>query len=182
MSTEREENVMSGIGDIWRQAAAKWTEVSAQVTDDDWDKPTTCEEWTVRDLVGHAMHWQAMGGGIVGAGTAPGDDWATTEPRLSAALDDPSNLEGTAEAMGGMPKQQVAGFLIGDLVIHAWDLARSIGADDTLPVGAVEATLMGLQRVPPETLRSSKMFGEPVDVADDASPQDRLLAFVGRTP
>ena len=48
--------------------------------------------------------------------------------------------------------------------------------------GAVEATLIGLQRVPPETLRSSKMFGEQVEVADDASTQDRLLAYAGRTP
>lgn len=173
---------MSGIGDIWRQAAEKWTEVAAQVTDDDWDKPTTCDEWTVRELVDHAMRWQAMGGGIIGAGTTPGDDWATIEPKLSAALDDPTNLEGPADAMGGMPKQQAAGLLIGDLVIHAWDLARSIGADDTLPVGAVEATLMGLQRMPSEMLRSSGRFGEPVVVADDASPQDRLLAYAGRTP
>ena len=173
---------MLGIGDIWRQAAAKWSEVSAQVTEEDWDKRTTCDEWTVRELVGHAMHWQGMGGGILGAGTESGDDWATIEPKLSAAFDDPRNLEGTAEKMGGMPKQQVAGLLIGDLVLHAWDLARSIGVDDTLPPDAVEATLRGLQRVPPEMLRSSNMFGEQVEVADDASPQDRLLAYSGRRP
>ena len=173
---------MSEIGDIWRQAAAKWSEVSAQVTDDDWGKATTCEGWTVRDLVDHAIHWQGMGGGIVGAGTTPEDDWATIEPKLSAAIDDSGNLEGTSEEMGGMPKQQVAGFLIGDLVIHAWDLARSIGADETLPEAAVQATLMGLQRVPAEMLRASNMFGEALEVSDDASAQDRLLAFTGRTP
>lgn len=171
---------MSGIGDVWRQAAAKWSEVSAQITDDHWDQPTPCDEWTVRELVDHAMHWQAMGGGIVGAGTAPGDDWETVEPKLSAALDDPSNLEGNAEAMGGMPKQQVAGLLIGDLLIHAWDLARSIGADDTLPDAAVESTFVGLQRVPEAMLRGSNTFGPALEVADDASPQERLLAFAGR--
>ncbi len=173
---------MSGIGDIWRQAAAKWSDVTAQITDDDWGKPTPCTEWTVRELVDHAMHWQGMGGGILGAGTQPGDDWATIEPKLSAAIDDPANLEGTAEQMGGMPKQQVAGFVIGDLLIHAWDLARAIGTDESLPEPAVEATLMGLQRVPAEMIRSSTMFGEPIDVADDADPQTRLLAFAGRTP
>jgi uncharacterized protein (TIGR03086 family) len=173
---------MSAIGDVWRQAAEKWSEVSAQITDDQWEQPTPCEQWTVRDLVDHAMHWQAMGGGMLGAGTSPGDDWEVIRPKLSEALDDSGNLEGNAEAMGGMPKQQAAGFVIGDLLIHSWDLARSIGADDTLPADAVEATLIGLQRVPPETLRSSKMFGDPVEVADDASAQDRLLGFVGRTP
>jgi uncharacterized protein (TIGR03086 family) len=172
---------MTQIGDVWRQAAAKWSEVSAELSDDDWDKPTTCEGWTVRDLVDHAMHWQAMGGSMVGAGTQPGDDWATIEPKLSAALDDPANLEGNAEAMGGMPRQQVTGFVIGDLLIHSWDLARSIGVDDSLPEVAVQSTLMGLQRVPDEMLRGPNMFGPALPVSDDASPQERLLAFVGRT-
>lgn len=66
--------------------------------------------------------------------------------------------------------------------VASWDLARSIGADDTLPAGAVEATLMGLGRLPEEMLRSETMFGPAVEVAADASPQDRLLGFVGRQP
>lgn len=173
---------MSEIGDVWRQAAAKWSEVSAQIGDDDWGKSTPCDGWTVRELVDHAMHWQAMGGGILGAETTPGDDWASIEPKLSAALDVPENLEGTAEQMGGMPKQQTAGFVIGDLLIHSWDLARSIGADDSLPEAPVQATLMGLQRVPEEMLRGETMFGPPVEVADGASAQEQLLAFAGRTP
>ncbi len=173
---------MSELGDVWRQAAAKWSEVSAQITDDDWERSTPCADWTVRDLVDHTMQWQSTGGAIVGAGTSPGDDWATIEPKLSVALDDPSNLEGVAEQMGGMPKQQAAGFVIGDLLIHSWDLARSLGADETLPDGAVQATLMGLQRVPAEMLRSGTMFAPPIEVPDDASAQDRLLGFVGRTP
>ena len=41
---------------------------------------------------------------------------------------------------------------------------------------------MGLQRVPDAMLRSDNMFGPVVEVADDASPQDRLLGFLGRTP
>lgn len=171
---------MSQMGDIWRQAADKWSEVSAQITDDHWDQPTTCPEWTVRDLVDHAMQWQGNGGGMLGAGTSPGDDWDAIKPKLSEALDDPSNLEGNAEGFGGMPKQQVAGFVIGDLLIHSWDLARSIGADESLPEGAVQATLMGLQRAPDEMLRSATMFAPALEVADDASPQERLLAFAGR--
>jgi hypothetical protein len=41
---------------------------------------------------------------------------------------------------------------------------------------------MGLQRLPEEMLRSDRMFGPAVEVADDASAQDRLIAFVGRKP
>lgn len=173
---------MSGMADIWKQTADKFSQVLDQVRDDQWDAPTNCGEWTVRDLVDHAVGWQGNGGGMVGAGTTGETAWPTTKEALGEALADPSNLEGTAEEMGGMPKQQVAGFLIGDLAIHSWDLARAIGVDDTLPPAAVEATLMGLQRVPTETLRSSTMFGEPVEISDDASAQDKLIAFSGRQP
>lgn len=172
---------MTEQGDIWREAAAKWGQVATQIGDR-WDDPTTCDGWTVRDLVDHTMHWQGQGGGILGAGTSPGDDWATIEPALSAALDDAANLEGTAEAMGGMPKQQVLGFVVGDLLIHSWDLARSLGVDDSLPDGAVQATLMGLERVPEAMLRGENMFGPAVEVSADASPQERLLGFTGRQP
>lgn len=173
---------MAGPGDIWNQAADKWTEVSAQIGDDDWGKPTTCSEWTVRELVDHAMHWQGMAGGILGGGTEPGQDWEAVRPALGAALQDPANLEGTAESFGDMPKQAVVGLVIADLLIHSWDLARSIGADETLPDDAVEATMMGLGRMPEEMLRGGSMFGDPVDVGDGASAQDRLIAFAGRQP
>lgn len=171
---------MSEIAEIWRQAAAKWNEVASQIGEDDWSNATNCEGWTVKDLVDHTLHWQAAGGGMLGAGTKPGDAWSDIEPALSAALDDPANLEG--EAQGGMSKQQAVGFVIGDLLIHSWDLARSLGLDETLPMGAVQATLMGLQRVPEQMLRSENMFGPAVEVSPDASPQDQLIAFCGRQP
>jgi len=173
---------MSGPAEVWQQAADKFNAVLAEVGDDQWSTSTPCDEWTVRQLVDHIVYWQGMGGGILGAGTSGDDDWDKIEPALGTALRDPANLEGIAEQFNGMPKHQVAGFLIGDLVIHTWDLARSIGADEQLPEAAVDATMMGLERVPPEMLRSSNMFGPPVDVADDASAQDKLLAFVGRRP
>lgn len=167
---------------IWEHTAQKWTEVIAEVTDDDWSKPTTCEDFTVRQLVDHAMHWQAMGGGVIGAGTEPGAAWDDVRPAVAAALQDPTNLEGNAEAFGNMPKQQVLGLLITDLLVHSWDLARSIGADETLPPDAVAAASMGLRRMPEEMLRGGTMFGPEVEVPDDASDQDKLLAFAGRRP
>lgn len=173
---------MQGPGSVWQQAAAKWSEVAGQITDADWEKPTPCDGWSVRELVDHAMHGQAVGGAQIGAGTTSGESWETIQPALEAAFQDPANLEGPAEGFGGMPKQGVAGLVIGDLLVHTWDLARSIGADDTLPETAVESTLMGLQRLPDEMLRGDKMFGPPVEVPEGASVQDQLIGFVGRQP
>ncbi len=173
---------MHSVADIWGLAADKWDEVIAQVGDDDWTKATPCEEWTVRELVDHAMHWQGRGGGVFGADVEADADWATLRPALAAALTDPANLEGNAEALGGIPKQAVAGLITADLLVHSWDLATAIGADATLPDAATKSTLMGLQRLPEPMLRSDSMFGPAVEVADDASAQDKLIAFVGRTP
>ena len=167
---------------VWQQTVDKWNEVVAQVSDEQMSAPcATCPEWKVADLIEHTMHWQSQGAAAL-AGVDPSTEWADIQPAMSATLSDPSNLEGTVEAMGGMPKQQVAGFVIGDLLVHSWDLAQSIGADATLPAGAVRATYMGLQRAPEEMLRSETMFGPAVEVPADADPQTQLLGFVGRQP
>ena len=178
---------MSGPIDLWRPVADKWTDVYDQVRETDWDRPTPCSEWTVRDLVEHNLHWQATGGAMLGAATGAGDDWRAIRAAYAAHLADPSNLDGTVEEFARIPRQQLAAFLIGDLLIHSWDLARAIGADEVLPPVAVEATMGGLQHVPPELLRGHNplgqaMMGPAIDISDDASLQDRMLAYSGRRP
>ncbi len=173
---------MESVADVWGLAAGKWDDVVAQVGDADWDKPTPCSEWTVRDLVEHTMSWQARGSAVFGAEVGDDADWATVRPAMQSALSDPANLEGNAEQFGGTPKQAVAGLVTADLLIHSWDLARAIDADATLPEPAVQATLMGLQRMPEPMLRSERFFAAAVEVPDDASPQDQLIGFVGRQP
>ena len=172
---------MQGISDVWGMAADKWDEVMAQVGDADWDKSTPCDGWTVRELVDHAMYWQGQGGGVFGAEAAEGD-WAGLRASLQAKLADPASMEGVAEQLGGTPKPAVAGLITADLLVHSWDLATAIGADATLPEVAAESTLMGLQRLPEEMLRSPNMFGPAVDAGEDASAHARLIGFVGRQP
>jgi uncharacterized protein (TIGR03086 family) len=137
--------------------------------------------------VDHTLSWQAEGGGLIGADTTPGDDWDRIRAAFDALLSDPARLTGNVSEFGGVPKQDLAGFLIGDLLIHSWDLARSIGADETLPPETVEATTIGLHHVPPALLRGTnplgqKMMAQAVEVAADASSQDKMLAFTGRRP
>ena len=174
--------------DLWRPTADKWSEVYAQVGDQHWPNLTPCSGWTVRDLVDHVLAWQAKGGSLLGADIAPEDaDWERIRTAYSDLLADPTRLAGTVGEFAGIPKANLAAFLIGDLLIHSWDLARSIGADDTLPPDVVAATTDGLHHVPPDLLRGTnplgqKMMGPPTVVPDDASAQDKMLAFSGRTP
>lgn len=169
---------------IWQQASDCFEEKLAAVGDDQWENPTGCGDWTVKELVDHTIFWQANVGRIFGAEVSPEDGWDAIKAGISGALADPSALEGTIEGgpMNGMPKHQAMGLATGDALLHSWDLARAIGADDTLPAEAVQAVHMGLERVPEPMLRSPNMFGPAVEVSEDASAQDKLLGFAGRQP
>lgn len=175
---------MSGPIDIWKQAADNFERHHGSITDEQWSASTPCEEWSVRELVDHAVGVQVLMGGALGGTAGEGSDWATARASLEAALTAPDALDGSIDhpAMGQMPKHQVLGIAIGDLLIHSWDLARSIGADEILPAAAVEATAMGLGNMPEEFMRAPGRFGAVVEIGDDASAQDRLIAFAGRRP
>jgi len=179
---------MSAPLDLWRQTADKWSDVYGLVGDEQWANPTPCAKWRVRDLVDHTLAWQAQGGSLLGADVVPGEsDWERIRASFAALLADPAQLAGTVPEFAGIPKTNLAAFLIGDLLIHSWDLARSIGADEALPPEVVAATTDGLHHVPADLLRGTnplgqKMMGPAVEVSDDASAQDKMLAFTGRTP
>ena len=173
---------MIGQAEAWRMGADTWTALTGAMGDDHWDKPSTCDEWTVRELVDHTLYWQGMAGRLLSAGTQKGDDWNTLHTAISAALDDPTCLEGNDERFSDMPRHRVFGLMLADLLIHSWDLATSIGAEIALPEEAAEAAMFGLQRMPVEMLRSPNMFGPEVEVAADASAQNKLIGFVGRQP
>jgi uncharacterized protein (TIGR03086 family) len=173
---------MSGPGAVWQQAAETFDR-HWQAIGDQWDAQTPCTEWTVGDLVAHAVGTQVSMAGFIGVDAGADADWPAARAAMESALADPSKLEGTATGgpFDGMPKHQVIGVACGDLLIHAWDLARAIGADDTLPAEAVQATLMGLQRFPAEMMRSPGMFGAELEAAPDTDAQAKLIAFTGRT-
>ena len=67
-----------------------------------------------------------------------------------------------------------------DLAVHSWDLGKAIGYGAQLPRELAEFVLAQLDGA--GDLSGSGMFAEPVDVAGDATPQDKLVAATGRDP
>jgi uncharacterized protein (TIGR03086 family) len=175
---------MTGPIDVWTLAADNFDRHYEAITDDQWGASTPCNEWTVRELVDHAVDVQTRLGAALGGTAGEGSDWSTVHAAMKAALSAADALDGNINhpAMGEMPKHQVLGIAASDLLLHSWDLARAIGADGALPAAAVEAVALGLQRMPAEFMRSPGRFGPEIEVGDDAGPQDRLLAFSGRQP
>lgn len=168
--------------DIWNQSADAFSQRYDAITEEQWAADTPCEGWNVKDLVEHAVGVQiGFAGGLVGAEIAEGADWATARDAIRAAASEAA-LEGTTDMgpMGEVPKTVPFGIAASDLLVHAWDLARAIGADETLPADAVSAAYAGLQRFPEPMMRAPERFGPAIACADDADEQTKMLSFAGR--
>jgi uncharacterized protein (TIGR03086 family) len=180
-------------------AAATFADRLALVGDDQWDAPTPCEGWNARDLVHHVVGGNAMAVALldgvstedaiaVFTGTNLADDvaaeYAAGAAAQTAALRGDRAL-GTVvhHPMGDLPGGVLLGFRIGDLTIHSWDLARAIGAEETLPEPLVEATWANLSPMA-EFIGTVGVFGEgPSGSAFAGAPlQERLLDLAGRRP
>src|SRR5690606_17266781 len=83
---------------------------------------------------------------------------------------------------GRMPiAQAIAMFVTGDVLVHTWDLARSIDLDVDLDEAMLADQLAGMEPMD-EAIRKSGHFGPRVEVPEDASVTERLLAVTGRDP
>jgi len=119
---------------------------------------------------------------LVGATTDAGADWPAVRDGMAAVLAKPDALAGTSNhpRLGAGPKVQWLTIATNDLLIHTWDLARAIGADEALPDEQVAACQAFLEQLPTSILRESGRYVDAVPVPDDSDAQTRLLAFAGR--
>lgn len=175
----------------YRRVAAQFDARVHAMADEAWDRPTPCEGWVARDVVGHLVEWvPAMIGKAdiafpgMDAQADPVGAWTALDSTLQAALDDPAVATRRFDAgpPGELEVQSAIGMLVlGDLLIHTWDLARAGGLDETLPADIVTEMLVGMEPLD-EMLRSSGHYGPRVVVPDAADDQTKLIAFTGRTP
>jgi uncharacterized protein (TIGR03086 family) len=113
-----------------------------------------------------------------------GDDpvatWDTSQHGSLAAFGGPGALDGVvALSSGERPTAEYCWEMTTDALVHSWDLARGIGADDTLDPELVELVY---ERILPvaEHLQETGLFAPPVPVPDDAPLQTKMLALFGR--
>jgi uncharacterized protein (TIGR03086 family) len=184
---------MSEIAERHRKVASQLTERVTAVPEDAWDNPSPCDGWVARDVIRHMVDWMpgllAAGTGLeLAKGPSVDDDpvgaWEALSNGIQALLDDPatSQLEFFHEKAGRHSLEEaVAMFIIDDIVIHTWDLARATGGDERLDPDEVHRMFAGMEPLD-ELLRASGHYGTRVEVSDDADEQTRLIAFVGRRP
>ncbi|MDQ1618232.1 MAG: hypothetical protein QOE19_801 [Actinomycetota bacterium] len=168
-----------------------------KVRDDQWSDPTPCTDWDVRALVGHVVDEQRwvpylLAGGAVAdagdrfAGDPLGDDPAGAWQRESKLARDAFHARdgldhAVALSYGETTARDYLWELTRDLAIHAWDLARGIGADERLDPELVRRIHHETEK-DFESLSASGMFDPPVTVPASADLQARMLALFGRKP
>jgi uncharacterized protein (TIGR03086 family) len=178
--------------------ATAWTATKVDGARRHLDAATPCDEWSVRRLIDHLLAAQQMfadgaAGGTIAPPTGPppelvGDDPAAQYEQARkttiTAYADPAVLAGTVKSVGGeVPAMQVVGIAFCDQLIHGWDLARATGQDETMPTEFVAVARQLLDgQIPDQARGEGKNFKAAVTVPDDASDQDKLLAYCGRTP
>ena len=166
----------------------------ALVDDDSWTRSTPCPDWDVHYLAAHVVGGNRfavliLGGmsasdavgqvmSVVQLGADPWTTWATTSAAQVKAFRAETVLERRIDhPLGEMTVRQFLQFRVFDMTLHAWDLARSLGADEQLGPELVTAVLAIIHNGP-----SGMGFGiSALGVTDEtASPQARLLDLTGR--
>ncbi len=180
---------MTQVHDNYAVVSAGFDAAVKSVAPDQWGTQSPCEEWTARDIVAHTVqgHRSVISGVRGGAPTSLGADedptqaWAEVSKAITAITQDPAaaseELDGPA---GKMTAEEVIGrFVTMDLLVHTWDLARTVGADERLDEDSV-ARAYELLKPMDEMIRRPNFFGPKLDPPAGADLQTEFLYFVGR--
>lgn len=169
--------------------AARFTELVESASVGDWARPSPVAGWTALDVVGHLVEWSR--GFLGGAGIElaalpveadPAGAWTQHVADIQSILDDPDGRMLSNPHTGSMPVDvAIDRFYTGDIWMHSWDLARALGREIDLGDQRCSDALAAMQPIE-QLLRDSGQYGPAVLVPDDASPQTRLVAFIGRDP
>jgi uncharacterized protein (TIGR03086 family) len=188
------------IRELDRRALAHAGEIIARV-DGTLTRPTPCPDWTLHGLLRHIV---SQNEGFAAAARGGGGDLAVwrngrlgADPR--AAYEESARLVGEAFAEDGVPERMfdlpevggrafpgriAIGFHFVDTVVHAWDVAATIGVAWEPPDELLDVALVIAGMVPdtPDSRGPGLAFEPGVDVPEDAPGRERLLALLGRSP
>jgi uncharacterized protein (TIGR03086 family) len=180
---------MTQVHDNYQVVSDGFDAAVQSVAPDQWGEQSPCEEWTARDIVAHTVegHRSVIAGVRGGEPTSLGADedptraWAEVSRAITEITQDPAaagkELDGPA---GKMTAEEIIDrFVTMDLLVHTWDLARTVGADEHLDEESVARAYEALKPMD-EMIRRPNAFGPKLDPPADADLQTEFLYFVGR--
>jgi uncharacterized protein (TIGR03086 family) len=176
---------------------ADWIEgLIRATTPEQYELPTPCAEWNVRDLLGRLVSFprecaaalQGAKPATADAQDSPVDDDAAAAFRSAAddlltAMNQPGRLSGTV----ALPFREMfaatwARFVFVDQLTHGWDLATATRQDATIPPHLLDAADQAMRAEFRTIARRPETFDVEVSVTDSATPTERFVAYLGRDP
>jgi uncharacterized protein (TIGR03086 family) len=183
--------------ELYGRAAAAFERVLREVGADHWGRPTPCGDWDVRALVQHMVaetRWVAplldgltisdVGDRLDGdlLGPDPLAAWGNAIAEALAAITGCPDLATSVHlSYGDSPGVSYVTQLFAELLIHGWDLARSIGVDEVMDAELVEECSRWFAGVASD-YRKAGVIAISVDGPPPVTAQDSLLTAFGRNP
>lgn len=178
---------------LYHRCLEEWLGRLDAVGADDWNRPTPCRDWTVRELVNHVVGedlWTVplMAGATIDDvgdrldGDLLGDDpvaaGSASGKAARAAVDEHLPAGGVVHLSYGKERaEEYVMQLATDHLVHAWDLAAAVGAERCLDETAVAEVGAWFQNR--EVLyRDAGLVAGHITQGD--APQSRLLGGFGR--
>lgn len=165
-----------------------------------WTSPTPCPGLDIRGLVGHVVAGNVFAARLLEGASAEralagldrdllGDDPATVAEATCArqraaflAVGDLDDVQVDHPA-GTVSGRVLLRFRLGDLTVHAWDLARAAGLDERLDDGLVDELWSQVAPVAADMAATGRYGTGPSGrLPETASTQARLLDAFGRRP
>jgi uncharacterized protein (TIGR03086 family) len=185
--------VTEEIGERHLRVCSRFGEAVA-AADGCWDQRSPCTEWNARGVVEHVIGFhdvlllRPLGAKPDRPRDDPAQRWSLTYDALRDVMSRPGLFDRSVDvpAVGNNPPTQLDArnlvpALTQDVLVHTWDLARAVQADDRLDPELCEFFYTRLP-ADPAGLVASGMFGLPVTVDSSVDAQSRLLARLGRDP
>jgi len=165
----------------------------AQVAPGEMTRPTPCQDWDLAALLAHLAASMSDLESAIRTGhldpdpAAGGPDGG--DP-VEALRDQAANLlfscyahhgPGRLVLVGGLPLPAVIVACTGavEIAVHGWDVSAARGRGGPIPP-ALATRMLGL--CPLLVASRAGLFAPPVAVSPQASPGDRLVAYLGRSP
>lgn len=184
-------------------ATARLCALIANLPEQDLGRPTPCAAYSVGDLLDHLSGITVAFGGAAVKATGesstmgPWGDaghldptWRTQLPQRlrnqATAWDNRNAWTGTTRVAGQEQPAEVTGIiLLGELIVHGWDLARGaavpfdVSPDELAPLHELTSQTFGPAADP---AARGPAFQPAVPIPADASMLDQTLGMLGRDP
>lgn len=165
------------------------------VSRDDWDRLSPCEPWTCLDVIGHVVADLQFATAVIEGNDfathsgfsasrsfidrEPLESWLSARRALQSACTPEALVKVVRWPFGEQPVDTGLGWFSLEVLVHTWDLARSLERDV-----ALDAELMAehMARLRPlsSLLRGPGGYGPELDPPPGAGQQEQFLTFLGR--